>query len=123
MTIIPTYSLLSLILYLVSCHSFLIGLILIIRPQKLMALTDLAKVNEPFFPVQGGMFHIIMAVGYGLAAIDIQQFSALVLFSIIVKFMATGFLLTYYFKVQAQKIVLYSGIIDGLMGIVILTFY
>lgn len=88
-----------------------------------MALTDLAKVNEPFFPVQGGMFHIIMAVGYGLAAIDIQQFSALVLFSIIVKFMASGFLLTYYFKVQAQKIVLSSGIVDGLMGIVILTFY
>ncbi len=116
-------SLLPLILYLVSGHSFLVGLILITRPARLMALTDLARVNEPFFPVQGGMFHIIMAVGYGLAATNIQQFSALVVFSIIVKFMATAFLLIYHFKVQAKMIVLASGVIDGLMGIVILLFY
>lgn len=118
-----THSLLSTILYLVSFHSFAVGMMLIARPRPLMALTDLSEVNEPFFPVQGGMFHIIMAVGYSLAAFDLERFEALIIFSIVVKFLATCFLLTYYYLGQSKRIVLVSGIFDGCMGLVILSVY
>lgn len=115
--------LLSPVLYLIAVHSLIVGLILMVRPKKLMALTDLAEINEPFFPVQGGMFHIIMSVGYALAAYDLQYFYSLVIFAVLVKLIAFCFLLLYYFLGQAKKIVLFSGILDGVMGLVILYFY
>ncbi len=87
-----------------------------------MAITDLAGINEPFFPVQGGMFHIIMSVGYALAAYDLEYFFSLVIFAVIVKIMAFCFLLIYYFLAQPKKIIFLSGLLDGIMGLVILYF-
>lgn len=114
---------LSIILYLVAFHSMVVGIMLMLRPERLMAFSDLDEANEIFYPVQSGVFHIVMAVGYSMAAWDIQAFSGLVIFSITVKFIATLFLFIYYFLVQPRKIILASGIADGIMGVVILYVY
>lgn len=112
--------LLSLILALISLHSFLVGIALIARPPSLMRLSGFSAVNEPFFPVQGGTFHIVMAVGYAMAAASPGYFTGLVIFSILVKFLAMTFLVAYYLLAEPRLFVLGSGLADGFMGILIL---
>ena len=113
----------SLMLYIISFHSLCVGAALMARPQKLMRRAGFASVNEPFFPVQGGMFHIIMAVGYALAGADLKFFAGLIIFSIIVKMLAMIFLIGYYLMFESKKIIFVSGVVDGVMGIFILYGY
>jgi len=110
---------LSLILILVAIHSFCVGIGLIIRPDELMQLFCFGICYERFFPTQGGVFHIVMAVGYLMAAYNVDQYRCLVIFSIIVKIMATVFLFTYFIAVEQIWLVLVSGFSDGIMGIAI----
>jgi len=110
---------LALILVLVAIHSICVGIGLIIRPAELMQLFGFGKCYERFFPTQGGVFHIVMAVGYLMAAHNVDQYRCLAIFSIIVKIMATIFLFTYFVVVEKIWLVLLSGIGDGLMGLVI----
>ena len=46
---------------------------------------------DRFFSTQGGVFHIAMSVCYGLAAKDKNQYESLIIFSVVVKFLATIF--------------------------------
>ena len=110
---------LSLLLILVAIHSFCVGVGLIIRPAELMQLFGFGICYERFFPTQGGVFHIVMAVGYLMAAYDVDQYRCLVIFSIIVKILATVFLFTYFIAVEQIWLVLMSGFSDGLMGMAI----
>ena len=110
---------LSLLLILVAIHSFCVGVGLIIRPSELMQLFGFGICYERFFPTQGGVFHIVMAVGYLMAAYNVDQYRCLVIFSIIVKIMATVFLFTYFIAVEQIWLVLVSGISDCIMGIAI----
>ena len=113
---------LSLILILVAIHSFCVGVGLIIRPAELMQLFGFGICYERFFPTQGGVFHIVMAVGYLMAAYNVDQYRCLVIFSIIVKIMATVFLFTYFIAVEQIWLVLMSGFSDGIMGLAIYVF-
>ena len=110
---------LSLILFLVAFHSICVGIGLIVRPAELMQLFGFGICYERFFATQGGVFHIVMSVGYLMAAYNVDQYRSLAVFSIIVKIMATVFLFTYFIVVEKIWLVLISGISDGLMGIVI----
>lgn len=110
---------LALVLWLVAIHSFIVGVGLIIQFPAVMKLFGFFSCNEHFFPAQGGVFHIVMAIGYSLAAKNPDQYRCLVIFSIIVKGIATVFLLTYYFVVESIWTVLGSGIIDGIMCLLI----
>lgn len=110
---------LSLILILVAIHSFCVGVGLIIRPAELMHLFGFNICNERFFPTQGGVFHIVMVVGYLIAAINVDKSRSLVIFSIIVKIMATIFLFAYFIAVEQIWLVLFSGFSDGIMGLAI----
>lgn len=110
---------LSLILILVAIHSISVGIGLIVRPAELMQIFGFGKCYERFFPTQGGVFHIVMAVGYLMAAYNVDQYRCLTIFSIIVKMMATIFLFAYFIVVEQIWLVLVSGISDCLMGIVI----
>jgi hypothetical protein len=110
---------LSLLLILVAIHSFCVGVGLIIRPAELMELFGFGMCYERFFPTQGGVFHIVMAVGYLMAAYNVDQYRCLVIFSIIVKIMATVCLFTYFIAVEQIWLVLMSGFSDGLMGMAI----
>ena len=110
---------LSTVLWLVAFHSIAMGLALIVQPPLLMTLSGFSSDSEPFFPAQGGVFHILMAVAYILGATNIEKYRYLIVFSIIVKAVATIFLMVYCFAVEFKWIVLLSGIGDGVMGVMI----
>jgi len=110
---------LSLVLWLVALHSALVGLGLIVHPAWLIARAGFHPLAEPFFPTQGGVFHIVMAVGYALAARDPIRRPELVRFAIVVKVMATVFLVTWWSLARPIPTVLLSGVADGAMAVVI----
>ena len=116
-------NILSMILWLIALHSFIVGIGLIVMPPHLMEFLGFNSCGDRFFQCQGGLFHIVMAVAYSLAALKTSKFECLILFSIIVKFSATIFLFIYYFFAAQIWMVLLSGITDCLMGIVILLEY
>lgn len=114
---------LSLLLWLVALHSAAVGIGLILHPADLFALVGYAPVNEPFFPVQGGVFHVVMAVGYALAARNLSSNRCLIAFAILVKTAATFFLLIYWLMATQLLVVLLSGIADGIMAVLIWACY
>jgi len=114
---------LSIMLWLVALHSLCVGLGLIIIPGSFMESLGYGSCSERFFRTQGGVFHIAMAVGYAMAAYNSRRFECLVLFSIVVKFIATLFLFLYFVFVSQILILLGSMVSDFLMGLVIWMLY
>ena len=110
---------LSMVLYLVALHSFLMGIIMVTQPSLIMKLAGFSPECERFFPAQGGVFHILMAVAYLMGAVDVEKYHYIIIFSIVVKSVATVFLLVYCFTVEFKWIILLSGIGDCLMGLMI----
>lgn len=114
---------LMVILWLVALHSAGVGVGLILHPDWLMLRTGYLPINEPFFIVQGGVFHLLMAIAYSMAARDLVRNRGLTLFSIIVKSAAALFLILYWLLAARIAVVLFSGIVDGLMALVIAMAY
>jgi len=104
-------------------HSVAVGLGLIWHPAALLGQMGYAPCSEPFFPTQGGVFHIVMAVGYSLAAWDLLRFRCLVVFAIVVKVLATIFLITYWLINPSLQVILLSGLADGVMAGVLTVLY
>ena len=113
----PPNKILSTILCLVALHSFSIGLILITQPAFLMKLAGFGQTCERFFAAQGGVFHILIGVAYLMEAVNSEKYHYLIVFSIIVKAVATLFLMVYCFAVDFKWIILLSGIVDFVMGL------
>jgi len=84
------------LLSLISIHSFLVGVGLIIFQGELMEYIGFQFVHERFFQVQGGVFHIVLSICYILPVISYNNFKTLVIFSIIAKISATVFLFIYF---------------------------
>lgn len=114
---------LSFFLWLVAIHSCLVGIGLIVYPSSLMEFFGYGICTERFFPSQGGVFHIAMAVGYAMAAHNLKRYECLIIFSVVVKFVATVFLFTYFIFVSSLWLVLLSGLSDFVMGLIILILY
>ena len=114
---------LSVFLWLVAIHSFLVGIGLIVLPTSVFEFLGYQSTFDRFFSTQGGVFHIIMAVGYAMAGYDIKRFECLIIFSIIVKLIATVFLIIYFMLISSQLLIILSGISDFMMGLVILFLY
>jgi len=110
---------LSIVLWLMAVHSFLVGAGLIIQVPKVMELFGHQHWHDHFFPTQGAVFHVVMAVGYALAAYDSVRYRCLVSFSIFVKAVATLFLLFYFVFVDGVLMILISGIVDGIFCIIL----
>jgi len=110
---------LSTVLWLVAVHSIAMGLALITQPDVLMEWSGFRFEYEHFFPAQGGVFHLLMAVAYIMGAVNSNKYIYLIVFSIIVKAVATTFLLVYCFIIEFKWIILISGIGDGVMGVMI----
>jgi hypothetical protein len=108
------------LLWILASHSLFIGVCLILLPESAMNFFGLESYGEKFFPVQGGVFHIVLGSCYALAAVGIDRFNGLVLFTILAKFIATIFLFTYYFSVKQAWVILISGMGDGIMGATVL---
>lgn len=110
-------SILTMVLLLIAIHSFCVGVGLVFRPFALMEYFGFVHCSGRFFPTQGGIFHIVMSVGYTMAALD--RYRCLVFFSIVVKVTAMIFLFSYYFAVEQIWLVLASGVADGIMAVLI----
>lgn len=108
---------LSTSLSVIALHSFAVGIGLIAHRPWMIELSGFQPIKEPFFPTQGGVFHIVMAVGYAMAAYNLKAFHSLAFFAIIVKSMAAIFLFTYFFAVKANSMILISGLADGFFAI------
>jgi hypothetical protein len=111
---------LSIALSLVALHSTVVGLVLIVAPPSVMEAFGYAWITEPFLKVQGGVFHLVMAVAYALAALDPAARRTLVAFAVAAKMIATVFLLVYYAVVSPLPVILGSGLGDLLMGVILL---
>ncbi len=109
-------------LFLVALHSFIVGINLILFPTEWMTEFGFAQISEQFFKIQGGVFHIVMAVAYTLAGWRPKEYKVLIIFSITAKFMATVFLFSYFFFVNSLITVLLSGIVDFFMGLILVYF-
>jgi hypothetical protein len=111
------------LLWLVALHSFLVGIGLVLLPPTAMPFFGLQPFVEKFFPVQGGVFHLVMCLVYLLGAVNPERFDNLIILAIIAKFMAAAFLTLYYVLGSQVWMVLLSAVGDGLMGMVILLAY
>ena len=107
-------------LFLIAAHSFIVGINLILFPAEWMTEFGFAVISEEFFKVQGGVFHIVMAVAYSLACWRPIEYKILIIFSILAKFIATVFLFSYYFFSGPVVTILLSGIVDFFMGLILL---
>ena len=115
--------LLAIVLWIIAFHSFCVGIGLIIAPLELFEFFGYSKCTERFFPTQGGVFHIIMAVGYIIGAVKYPRSVDLVVFTIFVKLCAMIFLLIYFVAIKQTWVILFSGISDGLMGMLVYWLY
>ena len=110
------------ILWLIAIHSICFGISLIVLPISVIEFFGF-KLAEKFFAVQGGVFHIVVSLAYIMAALDLKKASKLIVLSCTAKFMATLFLLSYFFFVHPIFMVIFSGVADFLMGLAILSLY
>lgn len=114
---------LSVFLYLVALHSLIVGIGLIILPDFVFEFFGFNKTFDRFFSTQGGVFHIVMAVCYLRSGYDKTRFKELIVFSILVKFIAAFFLIIYYLLISPKWLIIVSGVSDFLMGIIIYLLY
>jgi len=106
-------------LWLVAAHSFVVGILLVAQPPVLMALMGFGVIEQPFFPCQGGVFHVIMAIAYVYGAFDVRKNRNMIIYAIIVKMAATGFLFSYFYFMERLMVVFLSGVVDLGMGVAI----
>lgn len=112
--------LLSVLLYLIALHSFCVGLALIVLPLPVLEYFGFEGYAGSFFKAQGGIFHVVMSIIYFIAARDVDKNRILIYLTLTAKFIATIFLLGYYFIFEPVWMVLLSGIGDFLMGLCVL---
>ncbi|MCZ7608971.1 MAG: hypothetical protein M5U17_02285 [Ignavibacterium sp.] len=115
--------LLPLFLWLVSLHSLFVGAGLILLPTSAFEFLGFLQTFDRFFSTQGGVFHFAMSVAYGMATYNLIKNKQLVVFSVIVKFIAAVFLIIYFVFISRQWLIIASAITDMIMGIVILFLY
>ncbi|MEE4255583.1 MAG: hypothetical protein V2I47_00950 [Bacteroidales bacterium] len=109
---------LSFFLWLLALHSFTVALFLIFLNEEGIRYFGFNGGN-PFFQVQGGVFHIVMCGAYILAAIDPGSCRKLIIFIIGAKTIALVYLLVYYFFIDGITMVLVSGLADGMMALIV----
>ncbi len=111
------------LLTLMALHSFLTGVGLLAQPDFLLRWGGWGEVRQSFFPAQGGVFHMLMAVLYVKALRPGAARTVLLRFIIVVKGVAALFLLTYYVAVEPIWLVAVSGAGDGLMAVMVWYFW
>jgi len=109
---------LSFFMWAVAAHSIIVGIILIVHTPVLIKMIGFKAIHEPFFPCQGGVFHLVMAIAYIYGAMDIHKNRNMIIYAVIVKMTATLFLFSYYYFFERLWIIFLSGMMDFFMGAV-----
>ena len=104
-------------------HSLAVGLGLIFLPPQYIRLFGFVNNTAGFFQAQGGVFHLVMSVGYFLGAKYLEKSPGLIQFIIMAKSIAFIFLIIYFFFLESNLMLLFSAIGDGLMAAVIYLLY
>ncbi|MFC1852490.1 hypothetical protein ACFL27_20015 [candidate division CSSED10-310 bacterium] len=108
-------SLLVSILWILTFHSVLIGISLLIIPPSHLGFFGYQDYQGRFFIMQGGVFHLVMSVIYMLPAFRFERYQYLIPIILIAKGIATTFLILYYICIEPVWMILVSGIGDGVM--------
>lgn len=105
-------------LWLCFMHSIAVGIALItIKSSQLCFFgLDPEFYVGAFFRVQGGVFHIAVAVAYYLGATRFKSARLLVLFSGIIKCIAVVFLVIYWLAVDHAWIIIASAFGDAILA-------
>ena len=111
---------LSILLYLIALHSFIVGVVLLVIPFETLEYFGYQNYQGTFFKIQGGVFHLVMSLVYFLAARDLNKNRILVYLTIIFKFIATAFLFSYYLFIDRIWMIATSGGGDLIMGVLVL---
>jgi len=111
---------LSLILWLIFLHSFLVGIGLLILPGSLIKELGFNIYPDNFFRYQGGVFHLVMSFAYAMGAYNTEKYFGLIILTLFAKLGASIFLFLYYFVIDKILIVFLSGAGDFIMGIAVL---
>lgn len=114
---------LKIFLILIALHTFLIGVALIILPADLFSIFGYNNLNEPFFAIQAGVFHIVLSIGYIVAVNEKCKERYFLQYIILIKFIAFVFLILYYLIAANIPVIILSAIIDLILGILLLMFY
>lgn len=114
---------LKIFLYLVALHSAGVAIGLLVLPSALLPLFGLYGYSGRFFQMQAGVFHFVMVIAYLMAAADFRRSPMLVYFSVSAKSLATVFLLLVYLLAEPSWLILFSGLADGAMGLLIWMLY
>jgi len=110
---------LFILLWLIAIHSLCVGVALIVLPTSALETFGYEGYSGRFFQVQGGVFHLIMVVFYVLAARELGRSSMLIFATIGIKTVATVFLLSFFWLVESNPVILWSGLADGGMGLAV----
>ena len=113
----------SVLLYLITLHSLVVGVILVFITFGALAQFGYRDYHGTFFKVQGGVFHIVMSIIYFMAARDPIKYRTLVFLIILIKFVATLFLFSYYLFADRIWMVAASGAGDLIMGLLVLLLF
>ncbi len=104
-----------LLITLVALHSAIIGVVFIIAPNFTMQFGGWERIEPVFFGRQAGAFHIVLAAGY---LMEFAKYRGVRLI-LIAKSFAFFFLLVYTIIDPLPWAVPASGVIDGLMALVV----
>ncbi len=112
---------LRIFLLLIGIHSIVVGILLILLSNDAIEYFGIENADS-FFRIQAGVFHIAISVAYFMAAFNPLKNINLLIFTITVKFIATIYLLIYYFAIDKIWIIGLSAIADFMMGFGVLLF-
>jgi len=123
MKLFKNSNLFQLALYLISLHSLLVGLALIVLPFGALSWFGFTIDPYRFFSTQGGVFHIVMSLAYYLAGRTPLREKSLLIFIILAKWMAFFFLAVYFLFVEMVPVIAFSAVSDGFMGLIVMMFF
>jgi hypothetical protein len=104
-----------LLVTLIALHSIAVGAMFLIAPQWTMRFAGWHAIDPPFFAYQAGVFHFVLATAYLL---EYRRYNGVSIL-ITAKVIALVFLITATIIDPIPWAVWTSGIIDGLMAVVV----
>jgi len=123
MKLFKNVHLFQLSLYLIALHSFCVGIALIVLPFGILSWFGFTVDPYRFFSTQGGVFHVVMSIGYLLAARNPLAEKNLLIFIILAKWIAFFFLAFYFMLSEMVPVIAISAVSDGLMGLIVMMFF
>ena len=114
---------LIILLWAYAFHSAIVAIGLLIIQPSYMELFGLPDYHGKFFQMQGGVFHFVMSMVYIYALKKFESIHSLIQLVIMIKLIATVFLIIYYNYIESAWVVLASAAGDGSMALVLLLVY